>query len=335
VNIDRTITDVFDLIASTIGNMTASSPAIPDVSGIDIRHLITEEEIGNPALFYAQSDVVPDVVFKKISQLPFLSIWEGRYRSPLETVFPENNTVYVKHFRLDGHGRPAIVILNGMHVDAAFDFYFEWWALRFAAWGFDTAMITIPYSQQRTPADSFSGEYLMLPETNWTMMALKQSFMDVMLFVNWLKANGSGPVGMFGVSYGGLLSGAYVCNADNADFAVMCMPPVDISDLFQKWDYTDDWRARETKGEVTMLSDQRIPGLMSLCRMRPRVPIGKLFLAAGEFDHLVPPETVRATDRAWGGIPWLRMYPTGHINTFALNFRMINDLRRFLKQEIL
>lgn len=337
MNIDRAITDVFDFIASTIGKLTASkNPETPDVTGIDISRLITDEELGNRALFYAQSDDVPDVDFSKIAQLPLLSIWEGRYGSPLETVFPENNTVRVRHFRLDGRrGSPVIVMLNGLHVDAAFDAYFSWWALRFAAWGLETAMVTLPYSQQRAPADSYSGQYLMLPETNWTMMALKQSFMDMLLFVNWLKANGAGPVGTFGVSYGALLSGVYACNADNADFAVMCMPPVDISDLLAKWEYADEWRAREAKGEVTLLSDPRIPELMSLCRQQPRMPAGKVFIASGEFDHLVPIETVRAADRAWGGIPWLRVYPTGHINTFALNLRLVNDMRRFLKREIL
>jgi len=113
------------------------------------------------------------------------------------------------------------------------------------------------------------------------------------------------------------------------------MPPVDMADLFAKWDYADDWRRREAAGELTMLSDDRAHALMSLRRMKPRVPVKNMFMASGRYDHLVPVETVEATDEAWGGMPWLRVYPTGHINTFALNFRLIADLQRFLKKEIL
>ncbi|HOC90942.1 MAG TPA: alpha/beta hydrolase family protein [bacterium] len=335
MDFDKAVTDVFDLIASIAGKLT-STPEIPDVTGYDVSALLTDEELGDPALFFAPSDAVPDIRFRKSSQLPFVSVWEGSYPSPIETVFSENNTVYVKHFRLDGRkGAPVIVMLNGLHVDAAFDFYFEWWALRFASWGFETAMVTIPYSQRRTPEGSFSGQYLMTPETRWTLLSFRQSFADVQVFINWLNENGAGSVGLFGVSFGGVLSGAYACNASNADFAIMCMPPVDMADLFAKWDYADDWRRREAAGELTMLSDDRAHALMSLRRMKPRVPVKNMFMASGRYDHLVPVETVEATDAAWGGMPWLRVYPTGHINTFALNFRLIADLQRFLKKEIL
>jgi hypothetical protein len=48
----------------------------------------------------------------------------------------------------------------------------------------------------------------------------------------------------------------------------------------------------------------------------------------------VPQETIQRTAEAWGGLPWLRMYPTGHINTFALNYRFIRDAAGFIREEI-
>jgi len=338
MNIDKTVTDVFDFIASNVGKLTTSeSPTLPDLSWVDVDALLPDEETLTPERFYRQLQTIPDIKFKTTNQLPFLEIRDGSFPSAIRTEFPENNTVYVKHFRLkpEKPGRPVIVVVNGLNVDAAFDFYFNWWCLRFAAWGFDSVVVTIPYSQARTPKGSFSGQFIITPETKWTLLSVRQTFQDIQLVVNRLKADGAGEVGLFGVSYGGVMAGIYACNADNADFSILCMPPVDMADLFSKWDFTEELRAREAKGETTMLTDPRVPALMSLCCMKPRIPTRKVFLAAGEFDHLVPPETIEKTNRAWGDMPWLKMYPTGHINTFAVNFRLINDLNRFLKKEIL
>lgn len=338
MNIEKTITDVFDAIASVAGKLSAAkSPELPDLSWVDVDRLLPDDIMSDPALFYTKSDVVPDVKFELERRLPFVEVWKGTYPSPIQTEFPENNTVHVKHFRAwpRRKNRPTIVVVNGLQVDAAFDFYFEWWCLRFVAWGFDSAVVTIPYSQARTPAESFSGQLIITPETKWTLLSMKQTFDDLQQFVNWLKADGAGPVGLFGVSFGGMMSCLYTCNADNADFAIACMPPVDIADLFSKWDFTEEWKRRESNGELTMLSDKRVHRLMSLCLMKPRISTSKIFMAAGDFDHLVTPSTVDNLEREWGGMPWLRRYQTGHINTFALNFRMINDLHNFIKSEIL
>ena len=337
INIDKLATEVFDTIAATVGKLTAGkAPEYPDISGINIGDLVPEDTLADPAKFFRKSTHAPDIDFRVTRRLPFLDVLEGEFPSPMQTVFPENNTVTVKHFRLKPSrpGRPVVVVLNGLHVDKAFDFYFEWWCLRFAAWGLESAMVTLPYSQQRTPADSFSGQYIILPDTRWTLASVRQSFADVQQYVNRLKAGGAGPVGLFGVSYGAMLTGIYLCNADNADFGILCMPPSDSRDIFSKWDFADALRAREAAGETTLLTDERVPPLLSLCCMKPQTPRDKIFIAAGKFDHLVPPETIERTAQHWGGLPWLRMYPAGHINTFALNFRMVADLRKFVKREI-
>lgn len=337
MNFDKTVTDVFDMIASAIGKMSESkSPQMPDLSWVDMDRLLPNVETHTPERFYANNASAPEVNLRLTRRLPMADVLEGSYPSAITTDFPENNTVYVKHFRARPvrRGRPVVLVINGLHVEEAFDFYFEWWCMRFALWGFDSAMITLPFSQRRAPRNSFSGQLLITSETRWTLFTLRQSYLDIQLYANHLKADGAGFLGLFGVSYGGLISGIYACNADSADFSIMCMPPVDIVDVFSRWDFADALRAREALGETTLLTDPRIPNLMSLAHMKPKVPLNRIFLAAGEFDHLVPQETVSDLNRKWGGMPWLRMYPTGHINTFALNFRMIHDLKHFLKREI-
>lgn len=335
MDVNRTITDVFDFFASKVGDMwQKDSEPLPDMSSYDISHLITDEDVSSPERFYARTDVVPKIKVTRKTPLPGLDIIEGEFPSVVNSPFPENNTVYAIHFRLRGakKNRPVVVMINGLHVDT--NFYFDWWCWRFAAWGMDSVIINNPYSIKRTPAGSFSGQYLIVPDTMWTLLSIRQTYLDVQTLVNWLVGEGFGKIGTFGVSYGGLMSGIYVCQDDNADFCILGMPPVDFMETLSVWDFADELREKEKAGQTTMLSDPRVPRLVNINEMKPRTPLSNIFIGMGKYDHLVTPESFERTEEAWGTLPWLKKYPTGHINTFVFNQRFINDARKFVKEEI-
>ena len=336
MDINKMYTDVVDFIASKVGELWAKDSAeLPDMSVYDISRLITEEEAADPEKYYKGTSEVPGFTFKRTQRLPLVDIYEGDYPSLVRTPFPENNTVYATLYKLrrGKKGRPIVVMINGLHVDT--NFYFDWWCWRFAAWGLDSVLINMPYAMRRVPPKSFSGQFTMTPDTMWTLLSIKQSFLDLQLLVNRLNADGYGKIGTFGVSYGALMSGIYVCKADNAHFAVLGMPPVDFVDVIHKWSFADELQAREAAGETTMLTDPRLPGLLSVCEMTPRVPLSNIFIAAGTYDHLVTMESIDGAEKRWGRLPWLIKYPTGHINTFVFNVKFIMDVRKFIYEEIL
>ncbi|MFH1538710.1 MAG: alpha/beta hydrolase family protein [bacterium] len=311
------------------------APAMPDLSDRRIDHLISEEEKADPAKLYALSDEVPDIRMKKSLSLPGLNIYDGTFESPIETPFPENNTVYVKHFKLTGKrgGGPTVVMIHGWRMD---DYaYFDWWCWRFALWGLSSVLIDIPYHIRRTPEGSFSGQLMLIPDTDWSLVSLKQCFAEVQLFANWLRARGADPIGTFGVSFGAFMAGLYVCQAENADFAIMGMPPMDVLDTLGKCNLGEELKQLERQGVKTMLTDSCIPPLFNMSLMKPKVPNEKIFVAMGIYDRLVTPECVIETVEKWGGLPWLCKYRTGHINTFALNPKFIRDVRRFVGKEVL
>ena len=335
MDINRTMTDIFDFFARNIGDMWKKDSAPPpDVSGMDLSRSITESDIASPEAFYACPGDVPEVKFTGTQRLPLLDIVRGKFESPVEPVHDCNRNVYFQHYRLRNGkpGRPVVVMINGLYVDT--NFYFDWWCWRFAAWGMDSVLITMPYAFERVPENSYGGQMTMLPDTMWTLMVHRQAFMDLHMLVNWLKSEGFGPVGTFGVSYGALMSGIYICQADNADFTIMGMPPVDFVEVLGGWDFADKLRERESRGEVTMLTDPRVAKIFNMCDMTPRVPLRNIFIGEGLFDHLVTPASIERTAEKWGGLPWLKKYPTGHINTFVFNLRFIADARKFVHSEI-
>lgn len=335
INIDRILTDIFDFGADTYSRFAGTKKdSMPDVSEFDISGLITEEEMESPEKLYTPTDHVPDIIFKPKAELPFLDIYDGRFDSLIETPFMENNRINVRHFRIRNWNRnlPCVIMINGLHVNETT--YFDWWCWRFAAWGMSSILFDIPYHIRRTPNGSFAGEYLVNADSAWTMLSLKQSYLDVYSIANWLKANGTGEIGTFGVSFGALMAGLYVCNAQNADFAIMGMPPMDALDTLGKISFGDEVRELERRGMKTVMTDERIPRVFNMSLMTPNVDTDKIFIGMGIYDHLVEPEHVEQTAEKWGGLKWLMKYPAGHINTFVLNLRFIRDARRFIKTEI-
>lgn len=334
--IRRLTSELFDKLADMYqAKQNAAAPTMPDLSDKPISHLVSEEEKRNPAKFYNSSDKAPDIKFKSHFRLPCLEILDGEFESSIKTPFSENNTVYVKYFRRieNKNNRPTVVMLHGWRMNNYA--YFDWWCWRFAAWGLDSILIDLPYHIRRTPKGTFSGQLMLTADKLWSLVSLKQAFQDVQQLVNYLKSKGNSPIGMFGVSFGGFLSGLYICQADNADFAIMGMPPMDTIDVLCKTHLGEELKTLEVSCVSTVLSDPDIPAVFNLSSMKPRIPTKNIFIAMGIYDRIVTPESVEETAKSWGGVPWLRKYYTGHINTFVLNPSFRRDVHRFIRKEIL
>jgi pimeloyl-ACP methyl ester carboxylesterase len=333
----RFMTGIFDLGSQLyqVRMKAAVSAPMPDLSDKPVSHIVTPEEKSDPDKFYAPVTEVPDIPMKRVLQLPFVEIYDGKFTSLIESPFPRNNLVSVRHYRVpkNGAGGPTVVMIHGWKMD---DYtYFDWWCWRFAAWGLNSILLDMPYHIRRTPKGTFSGQLLLTEDTLWNLATLKQSFVDTHSVANWVRAHGAGPVGTFGVSYGAFVAGLYVCRADNADFAILGMPPMDTVKVLKSTELGELWEKQEAAGRMSMLTDPDVPPIFNLCAQKPRVPNKNIFIAMGTLDHLVEPQSVCDTAETWGGLPWLRKYPTGHINTFALNFAFIEDVRKFVKKEVL
>jgi len=288
----KILTKIFDTGADLqMMSQKSKGPAIPDVSGLEFKHLISPGDKADPAKLYAPTDDVPDIPLEhhydmKIPGAFDVEVLRGSFPSAIETPFPINNTVHVDFYRRRGTNGagPTVLMIPGWRMENYF--YFDWWCWRYAAWGLNSIIIDCP-------------------------------------------------IGTFGVSFGAFLSGLYVCNASNASFTVMGMPPVDCINVLEKTHLAPELHRLEAAGTQTMLTDPAMPRLFNMDSMMPKIPNKNIFIAMGELDRLVEPESIERAAEKWGGLPWLRKYPTGHINTFALNPGFIRDKHRFLRKEVL
>jgi hypothetical protein len=336
LDIDKLITGIFDFGSDAYRARQRLTPRpMPDLAGKSAAHLLSPDEKASAAKFYAPSDRTPDIRVTKETDLFFMKIVDGEFRSAIETPFEENNIVRTRHYKLprNGEGGPTVLMIMGLYMD---DYaYFDWWCWRFAAWGLNSILFDIPYHYRRAPKDTFSGQLMLTSDTVWDLVSLRQSYRDAESVANWLRSRGAGPIGTFGVSFGAALSGIYACQALNADFTVMGMPPVDAVSALRHMEFGPELERLEAAGVQTILSDPDVPPIFNMAEMMPNVPRENIFVGAGKYDHLVLLADVERTAEKWGGLPWLRVYPTGHINTFVLNLRFIMDAERFFKKQIL
>ena len=336
---EKLISDLFDLGADlTMLTQQVNADDLPDLSAG--KDMLTPEEREEPLRIYAPREEVPDIKFEHVTDVKVPGVFDvellrGEFPSPVQTPYEANNTVHLDYYRQRDRGdaAPCVLMVPGWRMDSLA--YFDWWCWRYAAWGLNAMMFHIPYHFRRLPEGTWSGQLMLTTDTLWNIAALKQSFADMHLTMNWLLANGAGPVGCYGISYGGFLSGLYACQAHNSDFSIMGMPPIDPLDVIPKTYLGDKLKQLEKQGVRTMLSDPSLPALFDLRTMSLNVPRRKVFINMGLYDRLVPPEHVIQAADNWGGLPWLMKYKAGHINTFGLNFKFDRDHHRFIRKEVL
>ena len=125
------------------------------------------------------------------------------WTSAVQTPSPENNLARARFFpaKTKNGKRPrnAVVVLpqwNAQpesHVEACRIFNFI---------GMSALRLTLPYHQQRKPAELERADHLVSANVGRTLQSMKQAVLDTRAAVRWLKAEGYERVGILGTSIG-------------------------------------------------------------------------------------------------------------------------------------
>jgi len=129
------------------------------------------------------------------------------WTSAIETPSPENNLARARFFPAktkDGKpSRKAVVVLpqwNAQpesHVEACRIFNMI---------GMSALRLTLPYHQQRKPADIERADHLVSTNVGRSIQSMRQAVLDTKAAVRWLKKEGYEKVGILGTSVGSCIS---------------------------------------------------------------------------------------------------------------------------------
>jgi len=239
------------------------------------------------------------------------------FESFVKTPHDANNTVHGRLYEIHGKpDAPAVVVLHGWHMES-YNF-FDYYCRLLVRAGFNAVLIDLPYHMNRRVPNSFHGEFTVSDDTALTFLVMRQSVSDVEAAINWLKSRGAPLVGMFGVSYGAMLSGIVGCVEPSVSFMMLVVPPVDLYDFF-------------TESKLGRLFENQNPGMfeeidkykdlfdkVSLLNLKPQMSPERIFLALAEYDGMVRSPKIEELWLAWER-PYMERYEHGHLSVILLN----------------
>ncbi|MCA9771474.1 MAG: alpha/beta hydrolase family protein [Myxococcales bacterium] len=213
----------------------------------------------------------------------------------------------------DGGPRPTMLFVHGwMQPDSFIEevTFLPYLARRL---GMNIARMTLPYHGPRRPrASRIDGDLFWTADLPRTAEAIRQSVLDVRTLFTWLEAQGNGPVGLAGMSLGGMVAQAVACFDTRPAFVVPIAAHLDLAGVLEDAMLLEPMRD-ELRGygwgpaEV----DDYLASL-GLKDLLPRVPLDRVLFAAGRYDRFLSAHRVEAQWDRWGR-PAIHWFPGGHL----------------------
>ena len=124
-----------------------------------------------------------------------------RFPSAIETPYPSNNTVHARYFSSHSSGvdECAVIVMPQWNADAEGHVALCRLLARF---GIGALRLTLPYHDQRKPAQLDRAEYMVSSNIGRTIQAVRQAVLDVRRAADWLITRGTKHVGVMGTSVG-------------------------------------------------------------------------------------------------------------------------------------
>ncbi|MCA9773210.1 MAG: alpha/beta hydrolase family protein [Myxococcales bacterium] len=246
--------------------------------------------------------------------------------------YPSNHFVYARWLRhVGGPRRPTFLYVHGwMQFEPIIE---EFTLLPMIAKRLDMNVIHIqlPYhGRRKPPGAAWHGEYFWTADMVRTVEALRQSVLDARALRAWLASQGQNPVGVGGLSLGGVITEVLACVDADFDFAVPIIAHMDLARAMEEAPILYRMR-EELKGygwDHKQLDDfLRAAGWHDL---RPVIPRERIFMIAAEHDKFLTPERVRALWKSWGEPP-IYWFPGGHTGFLPYMWEYLGAAKRFFE----
>jgi hypothetical protein len=253
-----------------------------------------------------------DLVFPSL-HLPIEPAFRTRYR----TEYRDTHTVYARRIRPAAVcRRPRLLYLHGYLQPET---YVEEMALAGMAvrLGMEIVQLQPPYHGRRTPRGAYyGGEFFCTADLVRTIEALRQGVLDARTLLGWLLAKDDAPVGVVGLSLGGLLTSILTCVEARFAFAIPLIAHMDLDALLRQAPILEPMR-RELAQFGWRLDDTReLVAQMGWYELRPQLPPDRIHLFAASDDRLFDAAVVDDLWRRWGR-PAIRWYPSSHLGFLA------------------
>lgn len=338
-------------------------------STTDYAHLTRQEYLEHPELFYRKPPPIDRVEILKIEWVEGFKRSYLTFQSPHQTPWLENNTVYgiyttsevvksnpptAENSRSSLEGglegvtekKPSLEreLVEKLHRDSA-----DWVLIVLHGWGrkhfeiekkmcltlgkqgISTLLLTMPYHQQRAPAGSWSGEYMVSGDVVRTAESFQQTIAEIQAIVPWLRQRFQ-RVGIFGMSLGGIIA-HLAMTVEPFDAGVTLLAGGNSARITWEGRMTQYVREEIQQAGITLEQLEQIWLATTPTNLASKNLVKKLLMINGQFDEVVP---VRYTLELWEalGKPPIKWYPCAHYTAYFFLRWILRDIVEFLNAEV-
>lgn len=187
-----------------------------------------------------------------------------------------------------------------------------------------------PYHGRRTPRDSrFGGEWYWTADLVRSLEAVRQNLLDARTLLSWLRAADPRPVGVMGLSLGGVLAAALTCLDERFDFSVPLIAHMDLAAMVADAPVLESMR-RELRGFGWGMEEfGKFVAEIGWYDLAPKLPPRCIRLFAASDDRFFARAVVEDMWRRWGR-PQINWYPCSHMGFLTHVLEVMAEVRRFV-----
>ncbi len=172
----------------------------------------------------------------------------------------------------------------------------------------NVVIIELPYHMQRRPRIPRGLDFIS-SDLGLTLGAARQALADTRVLVDWLFAQGSPRVGLWGFSLGAWLAGMMARFDSRLHFVVLTTPIVRIDRVIEELPFCEPLRRGLGEGAIDLSG-------LNLSSQPPCIAASRILIMESRYDLFAPPETVEELGRTWEGSELWRL-PHGHISVMG------------------
>jgi pimeloyl-ACP methyl ester carboxylesterase len=282
----------------------------------------------------------PTVRRRRVASIPGGSIESLAWKSEGDLVFPRvaedlaraprNAIARALVYRHAKRGAPTLICIHGFMAGAPaleqFDFQAPW----FFRQGLDVALVVLPFHGPRKETSVLVPPSWPGKDPAFTIEGFRQSIRDVRALVTELESDGSGPIGVVGMSLGGFVTALLATVEPRLSLAAPFIPLASTADFMRANGQIPGTPAQIDAQHAGL---EEIFATVSPLRRPVRVPREGRLVFAGAADRVTPPsQAIRIADHF--GVP-VTLFPGGHLLQFGRSKAWRSIVRNFRERGIL
>jgi hypothetical protein len=225
--------------------------------------------------------------------------------------YEPNRTAVATVLRHRDRPRPWVVAVHGFGTGYPFMDFVGLHALHLHRdLGLNVVLPVLPLHGPRR-ITRVSGEAFLSYDLVNTVHGLTQAVWDIRRVLGWVRAQGDGPVALYGVSLGAYTASLVAGISDDADTVVAGIPVVDFPEIFRSQS-PHRIRLRAVEHEILDGNAEVVHRVVSPLAFAPRVAPGRRFIFAGLGDRMAPPTQAHTLWRHWDE-PEICWYGGNHV----------------------